>query len=117
MPTQQSVEGTASQTEETMYIVDRGASLHMTGKSPNEGGWRFSVGKFGGGFSVSVIAGKIMQRAWLLCLCMAGRRNSQIVHRKKKSLIVASKTSSPWRYQTKNGTIQRSLTSHGQCGV
>ena len=52
--------------------------LGQTGKSQNR-----SLGVFGGGFSVSVIAGKTMQRAWLLSLCKADRRNSQIVHRKK----------------------------------
>ena len=83
--------------------------LGQTGKSQNIGAWAYV---FGGGFSVSVIAGKTMQRAWLLSLCKADRRNSQIVHR-KNSLIVASKTSSPWRYQTKNGTIQKNLASHG----
>ena len=62
--------------------------LGQTSKSQYTGGWRFSVGKFGAGFSVSVIAVKTMQRVWLLSWV-------------KQWLIVASKTSSPWKSRDK----------------
>ena len=54
-------------TSSTVQLMDRQARVHIIG------GWRFSVGTFGGGFSVSVIAGKTHATS-LVTLFVHGRQ-------------------------------------------
>ena len=122
VPTNATVKSMASQNKETIYIVDRGASLHMIGfSSPTCSDRQESTSRRlallcryiwrGASPSPLLLGRSCNELGYSVCAWPAAGTHRLSIG--KKSLIVASKTSSPWRYQTKNGTIQKSFTSHG----
>ena len=123
--TKTTANGLTIHTKESMYIVDSGTSLDLMGfsslnekekkifkqnlgysdqrhcglkhtsKTLHQGAWSLSLGGFGDRFSVSLIVGETMQRAWFFYFVAVRRKLPDDPEVKQRS-SAASKTSSPW---------------------